>query len=339
MQDASITRDSSLLVDASPDDASLHSDASAEDGSTPPREFLGRYPLRATFPEGGTYDADSHSFFVGSLGDGTVNRIDAATGEESVFFREDAPGKWWTLGMDVDAPRQRLVVCAMDDQRETSSEDPPYDGYVWIFDLASGARTARYALADVFPNATCTDVAVAADGTIYVCDRQHPNVYRIDQSGVLSLFTSDPLLESSLLGVNLKLGQNALVVLPDQSALLDIVYLPSKLLHITLPAGVVTEVDIDGDFFDGTPALSGADGMAFSNGGVLVAFTSQLVRVEPVLADWSRATAISIDVPEGQTDIVHTPMGDYLLNGQAVSYAFDRESVPFALVRFEGSFE
>jgi sugar lactone lactonase YvrE len=338
--DASISSDSALRADSSLADADSPSDASPVplDGSEEPdgssgARFLNRYPLRATFPEGGIYDPTSHSFFVGSLGEGTVNRIDAATGTEEVFFRESAPGEWWTLGMDVDVSRQRLIVCAMDDQRETSTDEPPYDGYVWIFDLTTGVRTANYALADAFPNATCTDVVAAADGTIYVCDREHPNLYRIDSSGALSLFVTDPLLGSSL-----KLGQNALVVLPDQSALLDIVYLPSKLLRISLPEGVVTEVDIDGDFFDGTPALSGADGMTYSGGGVLVAFTSQLVRVEPILADWSSATAVSVDVPAGQTDIVHTPMGDYLLNGQAVSFAFDREPEPFALVRFDGSF-
>ena len=61
-------------------------------------------------------------------------------------------------------------------------------------------------------------------------------------------------------------------------------------------------------------------------------------RVTPTLADWSAASTATVDVPAGMTDIVHTSSGDYLLNGQAVSFAFDRPTTPFQLVRFLGSF-
>lgn len=290
------------------------------------RVFRGVYPLDARFPEGGTYDAQTHAFFVGSLGDGSVHRIDAETGAQRLLFRESAPGTWWTLGMDVDSARRRLHVCAMEDRRELEGGDVPYDGYVWTFDADSGERLATVALADAFPDATCTDVAVAADGTLYVCDREHPNLYRIDAEGSVSLFVTDDALDGAVV------GQNALVVLPDQSALLSVVYLPSRLVRISLPEGAVREVDIDGDFLDGTPFLSGADGMTYSDGEVLVAFTSQLVRLTPTLADWSQARSTSVDVPEGMTDVIHTPESDYMLNGQAVDFAFDREPRPFELV-------
>lgn len=332
--DASPPLDGSVLSDASlPDagapDATVDASSTADAG---PRSFLARYPLDARFPEGGIYDPASHSFFVGSLDDGTVHRVDAATGAEAVFFSEDAPGVWWTLGMDVDLARNRLFVCAMDDRRGVGSGDPAYLGYVWVLDLETGTRVARYDLSDAFVGATCTDVAVAADGSAYVCDRESPNIYRIAPGGGLSLFVTDPLLDSSVI------GQNALVVLPDQSALLSVVYLPSRLLRVGLSDGVVTEVSIDGDFFDGLPALSGADGMTLSDDGtLLVQFTSQLNRLSPILADWSTATSATIDVPAGMTDVLHTPGGDYLLNGQAVSFAFDRTPEPFALVRFDGA--
>lgn len=290
------------------------------------RVFRGVYPLEARFPEGGTYDATTHAFFVGSLGDGSVHRIDAETGAQRVLFRESAPGTWWTLGMDVDAERRRLHVCAMEDRRELEGGDVPYDGYVWTFDVDSGERLAAVALADASPDATCTDVAVAADGAVYVCDREHPNLYRLDVDGTLSLFVTDDALDGAVV------GQNALVILPDQSALLSVVYLPSRLVRVSLPEGVVREVDIDGDFLDGTPFLSGADGMTYSNGEVLVAFTSQLVRLTPTLADWSQARSTSLDVPEGMTDVIHTPESDYLLNGHAVDFAFEREPRPFELV-------
>jgi sugar lactone lactonase YvrE len=319
----------SASEDAStPRDAGRAVDARRIDGG--PGAFRAVYPVTAQFPEGGAFDPESQTFFVGSLADGSVHAIDALTGAERVLFTESLPGAWWTLGMDVDVARRQLWVCAMEDRRELE-DDPDYEGYVWVFDLESGERIARHVLGDAFETATCTDVAVAADGTAYVCDREHPNLYRIDETGV-TIFATDDALDGAVV------GQNGLVVLPDQSALLSIVYLPSSLVHVRLSDAQVTDVDIDGDFLDGTPALSGADGMAFVDGSALVQFTSQLVRVTPTLADWSTASAVSVDVPEGMTEVIATPQGQYLLNGQAVQYLLGSDTDPFQLVRFDGSF-
>jgi len=298
------------------------------DGGT--RSFRASYPLDARFPEGGIYDALRHRFYVGSLADGSVRRIDAETGEETTVFTETAPGLWWTLGMDIDPSTDRLYVCALEDRRE-EDVDPPYDGYVWVFDMETGERIANHDLGAVSPDATCTDVAVAADGTVYVCDRENPRIYALSPAGEVSLLVEDALLEGGVI------GQNALVVLPDQSALLSLVYLSSRLVYVRLSDGYAHEVNIEGDFSDRLPVLSGADGMTLDDGSVLVAFTSQLNRVTPILADWSTAHATTVDVPAGMTDVVQTPAGAYLLNGQAVSFAFDRETDPFALVRFDGT--
>ncbi len=330
--DAGAEVDAFAADDAAIEDASTPDAGPADDAGFDPA-FAGRYPLTAQFPEGGTYDDSERAFFVGSLGTGDVFRIDAETGEETLFYEATDPGLYWTLGLDVDEARGRLVVCAMEDLREVGDGDPANAGYVWSLDLETGERLSVHALGDAFETATCTDVAVAADGTIYVCDREHPNVYRIDPEGTLSMFVSDDLLAGGVV------GQNALVLLPDESALLSLVYLSSRLVYIRLDDGAVREVEIDGDFADRTPVLSGADGMTYVDGGLLVAFTSQFNRVTPVLADWSQATTVAIDVPEGMTDVVATPGGNYLLNGQAVHFAFDRTPEPFALVRFEGRFE
>lgn len=293
----------------------------------------GIYALEAPFPEGGTYDTVTHSFFVGSLGDGAIRRVDASTGEEQIIFTESAPGRWWSLGMDVDEERRLLFVCAMEDRRAFDDNGTKTPGHIWVLDSDSGERLATYALSDAAAEATCTDVAVAADGTAYVCDREQPNIYRIDPEAGLSLFTSDPALEAGFLGA----GQNAIVVLPDQSALLTAVFQPSSLAHVSLADGVVTPVEIEGDFSDLWPPASGADGMAYVDGAVLVAFTSQLNRVTPDGPDWRSATSVTTDVPSGMTDVIHTPNGDYLLNGQALTFGLGHLPDPFRLVRFEGA--
>ena len=323
--DASAAPDvQATFADAPITDAPIGNDTREDSGR------IDRYPLTATFPEGGTFDTVGDAFFVGSLGDGSVRRIDRRSGAEEVVFTETAPGTWWTLGMDVDVARRRLWVCAMDDQRETTEETPAYQGYIWVFDLVTGARVANIDLNTVGVRATCTDVAVASDGSAFVTDRETPNVYRVTETGPVELFVTDDLLDAAVV------GQNAAVVLPDQSALLVLMYLPSRLVRVDLIGRRVSNVTIDGTFRDLTPALSGADGMTLSEGRLLVAFTSAVFELSPTLADWSAATSRSVDVPAGLTDVVHTPSGDYLLNGQAVRFALGQTPEPFALVRFAG---
>lgn len=292
------------------------------------RTFQGRYAIDAVHTEGGIYDPINHAFYVGSLGSGGVYRVDGETGATSTVFEPDEAGVWWTLGMDIDLVAGRLYVCAMDDRRALD-EAHEYAGWLWGFDLASGERVVRRALGDAADGGTCTDVAVADDGTVYVNDRQNPRLYTFDGDR-LELLIENDALEGSIV------GQNALVVLPDQSALLSLIYLPSRLVRVDLDTLAVTEVDIDGDFFDGLPALSGADGMTLSGDALLVAFTSQVNRLVPTADDWSSAVSITVDVEAGMTDIVHTPAGDYLLNGQAVDFALGNDPVPSALVRFGG---
>lgn len=330
---AASTRDGSIDVpDASPThegDADTNDDAGAgvEDGGV--ARGLARYSLEAPFPEGGAYDPVDEAFYVGSLGDGGVRRVDRATGEETVFFTETAPGTWWTLGMHVDAARRRLLVCAMDDQRATTDEEPPYLGYVWELDLATAERVAVHDLSAAHPRASCADVTTTSDGVAYVTDREHPNVYRI-ADGAVELFATDDALAGGLVGAN------AIVPTADEGALLAIVYLPSRLVRIDLETREVEDVEIDGGFLDATPLLSGADGMAWlPDGRLLVAFTSAVTTLVPITADWRAAQASSVEVMEGMTDVVVADGVPYLLNGQAVRFAFDREPDPFALVRFE----
>ena len=293
------------------------------------RSFWGQYPITADFTEGGIYDPAAHAFYVGSLGSGGVYRVDAETGVQTTLFEPAEAGSWWTLGMDLDVVDNRLYVCAMDDRRELD-EEHDYAGYLWGFDLGTGERIIRQPLGEAADGGTCTDVAVAEDGTVYVNDRQNPRLYAF-ADGALEMIVENDLLAGGLV------GQNALVVTRDQSALLSLVYLPSRLVRIDLADLSVSEVDVDGDFSDLTPALSGADGMAHDgDGGVLVMFTTQLNRLVPVTPAWREAVSTTVDVDGSMTDVVQTPAGPYLLNGQAVRFALGSDTDPSALRRFVG---
>jgi sugar lactone lactonase YvrE len=286
--------------------------------------FRANYPVSAQYPEGGAFDATDEVFYVGSLGDGSVHRIDVGTGRDDLFFKETAAGKWWTLGMDVDDDRGNLWVCAMDDSKK------PRVGRIWIFDLETGERIQDHKLTDVVPDATCTDVAVTEDGVGYVGDREQGNIYRVDLEDGASLFTKSALLKGHLA------GQNSMVVLPDQSALLSVVYLLPALVRVDLETGEAKKVKIDGKFSDLTP-LAGADGLTMHQGRAYVAFTTNLIRLTPTDESWTRATSKWEHVKNGMTDVISTPGGLYLLNGQAVRFALKSKPDPFQLARYSGN--
>ncbi len=288
-----------------------------------PTEYLDRYPLQATFPEGGAFDTATEAFFVGTLEGGDVHRIDAQTGEQTLFYSDERPGSWMTLGMAVDADRDRLWVCAAN--RDTE----PFTGEVWQFDLGSGTRQHAVELSFEGELAWCEDVAVAPDGTAYLTDRENPNVYRVGPSFAQELFATDDALGSALI------GQNGIVVVPGQDFLLTAVHLPATLQRISLRDGTVLPIDLEGDFVDNAIG-SGADGMAYVDGDLFVVFDGKLARVTPQAADWSSAVSTTVELPRGLTDVLHTPQGLYLLNGQAIGFALGNPAEPFELVRFAG---
>jgi sugar lactone lactonase YvrE len=295
----------------------------------PPVQFADTYPVGAAYPEGGAYDHDEDAFFVGSLKDGTVHRIDAQSGAETTYFKETAAGKWWTLGMDVDHLNRRLWVCALDDRSPN-----PRAGRVWGFDLKTGERIADWDLSTAQADATCTDVSVTTDGTVYVCDREAPTVYQLTVDQGPKVFASDPLLDGDVAGMN------GMITLPDQSALLTVVYRPARLVRVDLQTAAATEVKLTGPFNDPS-ILAGADGITldFEGKNAYVAFTNRFIQVKPGSSAWATGSASAIDdVPEGLTDVIATPGGLYWLNGQSIAFALNTIPKPFALQRFTGSF-
>ncbi len=307
---------------------------SAEPDTTPPPDttmtpvvFAESYPLGARFPEGGIYDHVGEHFYVGSLSEGSVHKVDPRTGIDTTLFVENAPGTWWTLGMAVDEARRRLWVCAMDNHGQGTETEPPYDGYVWVFDLERGTRIANHALAQALPQATCTDVTLLDDGTAYVVDREGPYVYEVTLEGGPTLFAEDPALGGDLVGLN------AVVQAPGQNALLAIVYLPPAIVRIDLATAEVRTVAREGDDFFSVALLAGADGMTTRDQAVYIAFSGKLFAATATWPDWSSVRLVSEDAPVGVTDIVNTPAGLYYLNGQAVEFALGAQPQPFSLTR------
>lgn len=305
---------------------SAGSGTSDSSSGTTGTEFADAYPLPVTYPEGGAFDPIDGVFVVGTLEGGGVFSVDPDSGEAQALYEQDAPGTWITLGMAVDAERHRLWVCAAD------REATPFTGEIWVIDLDTGERTHAIPLSHDGAAAWCEDVAIASDGTAYATDRENPNIYVVDDRFEAELLVSDELLGSPVL------GQNGIVVLPGDEALLAAIHAPPSLNHVSISDGAITPVEISGDFTD-TGLGVGADGMVWVNDALFVVFDGKLARVTPTTDDWSQAESTTVEWPRGLTDVLSTPAGLYLLNGQAIQFALGQRPLgPFELRRFDGMF-
>lgn len=294
--------------------------------STTDNAFADVYPLSITYPEGGAFDPVDGLFFMGTLEGGGVFALDPQVGEAQALYEAPANGTWITLGMALDADRHRLWVCAAD--RDTT----PFTGELWVFDLDAGERTHAIPLTHDSDAAWCEDVAVASDGTAYATDRENPNIYVVDDAFAAELLVSDEALGSPVI------GQNGIVVLPGDQALIAAIHAPAALNHVSISDGTVTPIEISGDFMDVGLGV-GADGMVLVDDALFVVFDGKLARVTPTADDWSQAESTTVEWPRGLTDVLATPEGLYLLNGQAIQFALGQRPLgAFELRRFDGMF-
>lgn len=119
-------------------------------------------PGAAVFPEGITEGGGS-TFYVGSLGDGTLFRGDAATGVVEVLLPPDGDGRVSTAGLAIDGAG-RLVSCDIN------------GGQLFVHDPVTRTLIARRPLPA--EKAQPNDVAIIA-GTAYVTDSSRPVVWAL----------------------------------------------------------------------------------------------------------------------------------------------------------------
>lgn len=158
--------------------------------------------LRATttspmYPEGVAYDAKSNSFFVGSVREGTIGRIDAH-GRYTTFA--DAPELVSSAGLFVDGARRRLLVAVGDVGVAARSAASTRDRLARVveidLDTAKVLRVTDFqtlaglgATEHLFAN----DVTADAAGNVYATDSAASIVYRVDVAGHASIFARSPL--------------------------------------------------------------------------------------------------------------------------------------------------
>ena len=233
------------------------------------------------FPESITWSARQHVFMVGSVRYGTVGKI-TPDGHYKEFIHDDRLIS--TLGLFVDDRRNTLWV---------TNSDPGIGGHtnagtkgklaaIATYDATTGQPRAYYDLSSINRGAhLANDLALDADGNVYVTDSFAPIVYRVDTHGQMSVWAHDPRFMTGD-GFNL----NGIAMHPDgylivgnynSGVLFKIdTHDPSKIEQITLPE-----------------ALKGADGFDLVDLQHLIVVQNQGIDriVELVSTDgWRTAT-------------------------------------------------
>jgi hypothetical protein len=132
-------------------------------------------------PEGLAYDAASDSFFVSSVRQRLILRVDRARRPQP--FADRRAGLWAALGLAVDAPRHRLWVAtaAMPEMADALPADEGRSALVAL-DLSTGRALARYEPAPGRPH-VLGDVIVGPSGDVFTTDSTSPAVYRLPAGG------------------------------------------------------------------------------------------------------------------------------------------------------------
>ena len=214
-------------------------DSEKKSGTTS-ASFQSRYTITdiGLYPEGIDYDFKNEKFLFSSLYKGAVYARNAK-GEATLFVTSNK--LVLPTGIYTDELRNRLIVANADlgiSQKSTPTSAGSI-ATVSIFNLTSGELIKEIDLKNFTPNAgSClNDIAVDPKGNIYITDSFSPNIYKIDDNYMASLFVTNTIFQPA----PNQFGLNGIVFHPD-GYLLTVKTDDSKLFKISLsnPALITT---------------------------------------------------------------------------------------------------
>lgn len=278
-----------------------------------------------SLPEGVTFDAKTRRFFATGLIGGQITQIDAATGEERVFFTSQGGPSQYS-GAKVDAERRLLWVCASDMQSG--------QGGIIVLDVDTGELRHTLALSRA---GICNDVALDANGVAYVTDSFQPVIYRVDLQGDRAgEFARDSQM-SAAIG---RMGLNGIAVTPDGAYIIGGFSSPSKLFVAPLRSpDQLREVQLSGDPFtvEGDPNFTGADGLIFLGARLYVVHHGGVQQVSFTAADYSAGVVKQAIAPEpGLTTATVADDQLYVVKSEVLTAFHLRQppNLPFKIYRF-----
>lgn len=142
-------------------------------------EVAFRLGQRDLIPEGIAHDPVGNHFYVGSIYRRTIVRVDEA-GRATTFVPDKQDGLLSVLGMKVDAAR-RVLWAATEGNLNMQDAQPGDVGRSALvaYDLRTGRLRRRFDVAPDPIRHLFNDVALGADGEVYVTDSEEGSVYAL----------------------------------------------------------------------------------------------------------------------------------------------------------------
>jgi sugar lactone lactonase YvrE len=169
-------------------------------------------PQRGLSPEGIQYDAANQRFIVSSR---TQGRIGTVRDDSTYTQLADDTRLVSTIGLNLDATRQRLLAAVADNGANTTRSSATTLrklAALAIFNPSSGALLSYVDLGALRPALPhfANDIAVDAIGNSYITDSLSPIIYKVDTQGTPTVF-----LENAQLSGGTGFGLNGIVYHPD----------------------------------------------------------------------------------------------------------------------------
>lgn len=161
-----------------------------------------RFSADQAYPEGVAWSAAHKSFFVSSVHHGAIGKV-ALDGRYTPFTQDDKLVS--SVGLQFDAKRN-IVWAAVGDLGNSLRSSPATQGKLAAlaaFDASTGERRAYHDLGHLVDGAHFgNDLALDAQGQVYVTDSFSPVIYRLDTEGKASVFVRSELFTGEGFNLN-----------------------------------------------------------------------------------------------------------------------------------------
>ncbi|MGW6599864.1 hypothetical protein [Streptomyces sp. NPDC055036] len=291
------------------------------------------------FPHSLDFDAQSKTFFAGSLKQGKVYAVGP---DGKVRTHIDDPELVSAQAVLADRERDRILVSNVDyGTADRSSKEAPFRiAGVGSYDLDTGKQEWCVDLTAVALDGKqhlISDVTVGPDGTAYAVDELTPTVFRIDREGRASVFLRSDLLQGKLdipdfldgvgmAAVEWVKGNQLIIAMADGSLVRVPVQHPEKAQKVELSARLASPAAGMRLLKDGS--------IAAVSSGLLSGKPAKIQRIEP-RDGWKEATVKVTDTINDPvtSDVTAGPGGTtYALSGGLAALLAGKPNDGFTLI-------